>query len=162
MELRIDFDAKQVLQAAEKAPEKVVEQIRRALLESCRAVQNTARREHKFKAHTGALERAIDYRVERMEMEGIIWIRPEVAPYGGYVHHGTGIFAGRSSWMVKPKEKKALRWSANGKFCFSRGHEIKGQPADKFLFSAAESNRQKINEIFKKHIDEALQAADLK
>jgi HK97 gp10 family phage protein len=162
MELKIDFDAQTLLAAAEKAPKETAQEVRRALLESCRVVQRTARRQHSFKSRTGALERAIEYRVERMSLEGVIWIRPDVAPYGGYVHNGTGIFAGHSPWKVTPTKKKMLRWSKDGKFFFSKGHEIQGQPADEFLYSSAEKNRQKINDIFARHMDEAMRAADLK
>lgn len=187
MDMKISFDARKVLRAAERAPRGVKKYVRRALLESCRAIRETARERttHKFLSKTGALERAISYRVERTVMEGIVYIDEKVAPYGKYVHEPTGIYGPKHrKYDIFPKNKKCLRWATfiggekeitptsyanmrrgkyrrGSEFLFSKYVRHPGSKADQFLYNAAEKNRKKVNEILTKHLTEAFRYTGL-
>jgi len=156
MDLKIQFDAAAVLRAMERAPDSTVEEMRRAILESCRLVQQGAREKHKFRARTGMLERAIDYHVDISKCEGVIEIDSAVAPYGKWVHQGT------SPHLIVPKNKQSLRWAgAGGKFIFAKKVHHPGTKKDEFLYEAAERSRIEINAIFARHIDTATKEAGL-
>jgi len=162
MDIKLRIDAAGILQAADKAPDAALTEMRRALREACAAVQLTARTEHKFKAHTGALERAIDYRVERMKAEGVVFIDEAVARYGRYVHEPTGLFGPRhAKYPITAKRKSALRWAQNGDFVYFHRVMHPGSPADRFLYQAASRNVEKINAIFARRTQAALEAAGL-
>ena len=162
MDVKVQIDAAKLLQAAEKAPAATLKEMRRALREACVAVQFTARTEHKFRAHTGALERAITYRVEQMKLEGIVFIDESVAKYGKYVHEPTGLFGpGHAKYPITPKHKKALRWTKNGEFVYFKRVMHPGSPEDRFLYKAVERNRARIDEIFERRTQAALEAAGL-
>ena len=162
MDVKVQLDAAKLLQAAEKAPEATLKEMRRALREACVAVQFTARTEHKFRAHPdNTLERAIAYRVEQMKLEGIVLIDPS-APYGKFVHEPTGLFGPKhAKYPITPKHKKALRWAENGEFVYFKRVMHPGSPEDRFLYKAAERNRAKIDEIFERRTQAALEAAGL-
>jgi hypothetical protein len=156
MDMKIQFDASAVLQALERAPTTTVEEIRRALLESCRLVQQKAREKHRFRTKTGMLERSIDYQVDEGKCEGVIQINPTIAPYGKYVHTGT------RPHDIVPKDKHSLRWAGPGnKFIFAKRVHHPGTQKDEFLYEAAEQSRVEINAIFARHIDKATKEAGL-
>lgn len=162
MDMKISFDAKNVLQAAERAPHETADNVRKALLESCRLVQRGAREIHRFKPRSGALERAIRYRVNASNSEGTIDINPAIAPYGKYVHEPTGIFGPKHKpYDIYPRNKKLLRFIIKGRFILSRHVVHPGSPADQFLYNSAERNRLKINEIFERRMQMAIKAAGL-
>lgn len=156
MDIKVKFDAQAVAAAFEKSPDVTLTYIRRALLESCRLVQHDARYNHRFTARTGALERAITYRVRKSAIEGVIYIDDKIAPYGKFVHTGT------RPHDIYPKNKKSLRWAGNSSFIFARHVRHPGTKPDEFLYKAADKNRQKINDIFKRKTAEALQEIGVK
>lgn len=156
MDLKIQFDAAAVLRAMERAPNSTAEEMRRALLESCRLVQQGAREKHRFRTKTGMLERAVDYHVDGNKCEGIIEIDSGVAPYGKWVHGGT------RPHVIVPKDKHSLRWAGAGnKFIFAKKVHHPGTEKDEFLYEAAERSRVEINAIFARHIDKATKEAGL-
>ena len=189
MDIKINLDAQAIATAFEKSPDITSTYIRQALLESCRLVQHEARYHHRFTARTGALERAITYRVKKAATEGVIYIDDKVAPYGKFVHTGT------RPHDIYPKNKKSLRWATmiGGKqglsagdykkmrlkdgynystgedsrfrkgstFAFARFVHHPGTKPDEFLYKAANKNRLKINDIFRRKTDEALQKIGL-
>ena len=165
MNIKFRLDAAKVLHAAEVAPETTLREIRRGLKEACVAVQESARSKHRFHAHTGALERAISYRVNRMRAEGVVFIDEDVAPYGKYVHEPTGIYGPRHAKYQIPKDvskaRKVLRFSKGSKFVFRRRVMHPGSRADRFLYEAADRKAECINEIFRRRTKMALEAAGL-
>ena len=165
MDIKFRLDAAAVLRAAEAAPESTLREMRRGLKEACVAVQREARMTHRFHAHTGALERAIAYRVERMKAEGVVFIDEDIAPYGKYVHEPTGIYGPRHAKYQIPKDlataRKILRFSKGNSFIFRRRVMHPGSKEDRFLYEAAERKIDAINEIFKRRTRMALQAAGL-
>ena len=50
-------------------------------------VAKTAKRSHRYKRRTGALERSI--RTDKHDNGGSVYIDDSIAPYGEYVHDGT-------------------------------------------------------------------------
>lgn len=157
MDLRVEFDAKAVLQAVDEIGQSTTRKaVRRAILKSCRLVQHEARTKHRFTSQTGVLEESIDYRLEREEPIGIVSIN---APYGVFVHEPTGIYGpSKERYQIRPKRKQALRWAADGKFHIARLVNHPGSPADRFLYEAADRCRERIREIFAQHIQKAIQS----
>lgn len=161
----------------ERAPNSTRSHIGRALQESCRDVRDDARKKefHRFRSKSGALEKAIRFRVNLANCEGIIDIDPAVAPYGIFVHEPTGTHAppdkrlpskfyrwADGSYAIRPVNKKFLRFiGSNGKHVFARQVRHPGTPADQFLYKSAEYNRSNINQIFARHTDAALREAGL-
>ncbi|MDU2066630.1 MAG: hypothetical protein E6713_17565 [Sporomusaceae bacterium] len=152
-------------QAADKAPNVLLKNMRLAMNISCRDVQSEARAVHMFRSRTGNLERAVDFNVNDKGdngVEGKVLIDENVAPYGKFVHPGTGIYAGRSAWQVRPRQKKSLRWvGSDGRFRFSKGNTIRGQRPDPFLYKSAEKNRQHVNDVFSSYTNRAIKEAGL-
>lgn len=156
MDMNIQFDAAAVLRAVEHSPVVVADEMRHALLESCRLVQQGAREKHRFRARTGMLERSIKYQVNEGKCEGVIQIDSTIAPYGNYVHTGT------RPHIIVPKNKHSLRWAGSGnRFIFSKKVRHPGTAPDEFLYQAAENSRLEINAIFARHIDKATKEAGL-
>ena len=112
-----------------------------------RVIQREARKTHDFKSRQGNLERSIEAKIVNEEpLTGEVFINEAVAPYGTFVHEGTGVYGPKKKpYFVKPSEKKALRWSKGDKFFFSKGHKVMGQPADKFLDAAVEKKLDSVS-----------------
>ena len=102
------------------------------------------------------LERSVDYHVLPGTLEGVIEIDPAVAPYGHWVHTGT------RPHDIFPRNKQALRWTADNSFRFAKRVHHPGTQPDEFLYEAAERGRAEVNAIFSRHTDEALRKAGLK
>lgn len=152
--------------AVDRTPGIVLRNMRLAMKISCRDVQHDARTKHRFRSRHGSagLEGAIETNISadgESGVQGTVGISKEKA-YGKYVHNGTGIYAGHSAWQVAPVKKRALRWvGPDGRFCFSRGHMIRGQQPDPFVYEAGENNRQHINDVFARYTDRAIKEAGL-
>ncbi len=57
---------------------------------------------------------------------------------GAKVNYASFILHGTRAHMIKPKDKKALRWvSGSGRFAFSKGHMVSGIKKDNFLEKSA-------------------------
>jgi len=162
MNIKVALDARAFLQAAERAPEETAWQMRQALREACHAVKRTAQTEHKFKSHTGNLEQSVVYRTNAKKMSGTIYLDSRIAPYGVYVHEPTGIYKPHGDFYdIYPKNKRFLRWVKDNHVFFSKHVRHPGSDKDQFLYEAAEKNREKINEIFARRMENALRAAGL-
>lgn len=154
---------KELVQAFEKAPKAILSSMRLALRFAMREIQRRAAKEHRFRSRSGNLERSISTEVvSESPLVGRVWLDPSVTKakdgrsYLFYQHEGT------RDHFVKPVNKKALRWvGSDGRFWFSKGHNVKGIAPDPFLYKAAENERQNINDIFNRHADEAIRKAGL-
>lgn len=181
----MEFDVKltrlpELLQAFKDAPGKVKIQLRQGLREALTAIQERARREHRFRTRSGNLERSIQTQIlTQWPPTGRVWLNPAISStyhntmddgagnkideavrytadisYGRFQHDGT------KDHPVAPVRKKALRWvSPGGVHFFSKGHDVKGIKPDPFIYKAAEFERENINKIFNRRIDEAITAA---
>lgn len=159
MDLRVEFDAEAALRTIEEiGKSRTAEAVRKGILESCRLVQREARSKHRFTSQTGVLERSITYYLEKGSLVGVVAIS-EAAPYGVFVHEPTGLYGPKKErYQIRPKRKQALRWAADGKLHFARLVNHPGSPADRFLYEAADRSRERIRQIFARHIQKAVRA----
>ena len=159
MDVRVKFDAEAALRTIEEiGKSRTAEAVRKGILESCRLVQREARSKHRFTSQTGVLERSITYYLEKGALVGVVAIS-DAAPYGVFVHEPTGIYGPKKErYQIRPKRKQALRWAADGKLHFARLVNHPGSPADRFLYEAADRSRERIRQIFARHIQKAVRA----
>lgn len=159
MDIRVQFDAEAALRTIEEiGKSRTAEAVRKGILESCRLVQREARSKHRFTSQTGVLERSITYYLEKGSLVGVVAIS-EAAPYGVFVHEPTGLYGPKKErYQIRPKRKQALRWAADGKLHFARLVNHPGSPADRFLYEAADRSRERIRQIFARHIQKAVRA----
>lgn len=159
MDIRVEFDAEAALRTIEEiGKSRTAEAVRKGILESCRLVQREARSKHRFTSQTGVLERSITYYLEKGALVGVVAIS-DAAPYGVFVHEPTGLYGPKKErYQIRPKRKQALRWAADGKLHFARLVNHPGSPADRFLYEAADRSRERIRQIFARHIQKAVRA----
>lgn len=159
MDIRVEFDAEAALRTIEEiGKSRTAEAVRKGILESCRLVQREARSKHRFTSQTGVLERSITYYLEKGALVGVVAIS-DAAPYGVFVHEPTGLYGPKKErYPIRPKRKQALRWAADGKLHFARLVNHPGSPADRFLYEAADRSRERIRQIFARHIQKAIQS----
>ena len=157
MDIRVEFDAEVALRTIEEiGKSRTAEAVRKGILESCRLVQREARSKHRFTSQTGVLERSITYYLEKGALVGVVAIS-DAAPYGVFVHEPTGLYGPKKErYQIRPKRKQALRWAADGKLHFARLVNHPGSPADRFLYEAADRSRERIRQIFVRHIQKAI------
>ncbi|MDU3215595.1 MAG: hypothetical protein E6672_07125 [Negativicoccus succinicivorans] len=123
--------------------------IAKALKESAAAVQEEARQNHKFTTRTAQFERSVETRI-RGTAYAEVFLDTNVAKYAPFVHQGT------KPHTIAPKEKKALRWVAGGRFVFAKWAHHPGTAADPFLYAALDNKQGEIKRIFEKYTDDAL------
>ena len=159
MDVRVEFDAEAVLRTIEEiGKSRTAEAVRKGILESCRLVQREARSKHRFTSQTGVLERSITYYLEKGALVGVVAIS-DAAPYGVFVHEPTGIYGPKEErYQMRPKRKQALRCAADGKLHIARLVNHLGSPAGRFLYEAADRSRERIRQIFARHIQKAVRA----
>lgn len=163
MELKIEIRRLDELIAAfEKAPAIIKEQMRLALRVALRDVQEKARSEHRFRTRSGNLERSVTTQVVsqwpvvgRIKLDRSVTKANNGESYGDYVHEGT------PPHVIRPKDKKALRWPGENGFIFAKRVHHPGTKADPFLYEAAENEREKINATFDRYTEEAIRKAGL-
>lgn len=80
-------------------------------------------------AKTGTLERSLGKK--RIPFGWEVGHDSRVAPYARFVHDGT------RPHLILPKNKKALRWAAGGKFFFSKSVKHPGNKPDRWMDRAA-------------------------
>lgn len=123
--------ADNVPQNINNASQAIQELIKEALEKSLQTIENQAKRE--CPVDDGQLRASITHKTD--QFKGVVGTNTE---YAAYVHEGTGIFVsgGRTTpWTYK---------SADGKF-----HRTSGQKGKPFLKDALESEKTKVEQIFK-------------
>jgi len=133
--------------------------IKKCLVASCKLIKSEAKKNHFFKSRTGTLERAIKYKVISQLQTGIIRIDKKEAPYGIYVHEGTGIYGPKGArYSIEPRNAKwlAFFWERQGSFVFSKKVMHPGSDDDQFLYNALEDNIKNIDDIFKEGLHELI------
>ena len=94
---------------------------------------------------TGALERSVtSQRINPLEY--FIGHGPQVAPHAVFVHWGT------KPHIIRPKNKKALRWATGGKFAFAHAVRHPGTKGDPWMKDAAREAPKR----FERHLAERL------
>ena len=142
MNIEFQLDYLSLLAVAERSPALANEATVLALGKSAREVQVLARAKHRFRTKTGMLEKAVDYEVDKTEMEATVSLDESVASYAPWVHDGT------KPHQILPRAKKALRWTSGGKFVFAKSVWHPGTKKDQFLYAAGKNALPKINQIF--------------
>jgi hypothetical protein len=148
VDVKFQLDYLRLLAAADRSPELANEAMMIALGQSAREVQTLARAKHRFRTNTGLLEKAVDYEVNKAEMEATVFLDEAVASYAPWVHDGTD-----PHWIL-PRAKKALRWTKNGNFVFAKKVWHPGTKPDKFLYEAGAASLPRINLIFTHALDD--------
>lgn len=126
----------------------IYKHIRQGIKESANFITEYAQDHHRFKAHTGQLERSITPEMVS-DTSAVIRLDAAVAPYAAYVHQGT------AAHKIVPRRKLALRWTDGGRFCFSKRVNHPGTRPDPFLYQAAAANRDKVVSTIERQIEAA-------
>lgn len=79
---------------------------------------------------TGALARSVQIRSFRSGYE--VFHNLQHAPYAPFVHWGT------RPHVIRPKDKKALRWANNGRFVFAKFVNHPGYAGDDYMVKAVQ------------------------
>lgn len=126
--------------------------IKNAMERSISKVHNYAATHHRFTTRTGALDRSIQSEVTNGGLHGSVWLDTRIAKYGPFVHQGT------RAHIIRPRNKKALRWPGKGGFVFSKVSNHPGIKKDPFLYDALDATSKEVDSIFKEEIDSVCDA----
>lgn len=91
-----------------------------------------------FTGHTGQLAQSINWRPTGNGSAEVY----ANAEYAGYVERGTGEHAGHTSWVIRPKDRKALRFPVSGGFGFARSVLHRGSKPHPFFFTDMDNREQ--------------------
>jgi hypothetical protein len=154
MEHKVTIDMSNISKEIGYNEKAVNRYIELCLRKSCTLVRDDARKHHHFESRTGRLERAIEFMVYSKLKEGVVSINPQIASYGVYVHEPTGIYGPNGPYKIEPKYAKKLHffWDRLGKWVTTSLVIHNGSPADRFLYESLNTNRAKINAIFKSNL----------
>lgn len=122
----------------------------RAVEVSCIEVALTAQMEHRYQQQDGKLKDAVQTEFSMGGLVGRVFLDP-ATPYATYIHEGI------LPHMIFPKRRKALRWVKGSDFVFSKRARFPGWQKDPFLYDALRKNEQKINDIFDRYTERAVQ-----
>ena len=129
--------------------------IKNAMERSVSKLHNYAATHHRFISRTGTLERAVQSEVTDGGFRGVVSLNEGVAGYGPCVHEGS------RAHVIRPRNKRVLRWPGKGGFVFSKISHHPGYKGDPFLYDALDDNSAEIDKIFDEEIENAVnQLAD--
>lgn len=129
--------------------------IKNAMERSVSELHNYATTHHRFISRTGTLERAVQSEVTDGGFRGVVSLNEGVAGYGPCVHEGS------KAHVIRPRNKRVLRWPGKGGFVFSKISHHPGYKGDPFLYDALDDNLAEIDKIFDEEIENAVnQLAD--
>lgn len=99
-----------------------------------------ARQNHRFKTHSGLLEKSISKKMATSGMPKLfLYLNSKTAVYGKFIHDGT-----EGGKPIKPKNKDALRFNTGSGFAYSKGHKSGKIVADNFLERAIDQLKPKL------------------
>lgn len=124
--------------------------IKNAMERSVSKLHNYATTHHRFISRTGTLERAVQSEVTDGGFRGMVSLNEGVAGYGPCVHEGS------RAHVIRPKNKRVLRWPGKGGFVFSKISHHPGYKGDPFLYDALDDNSAEIDKIFAEEIENAV------
>lgn len=129
--------------------------IKNAMERSVSKLHNYATTHHRFVSRTGTLERAVQSEVTDGGFRCVVSLNEGVAGYGPCVHEGS------RAHVIRPRNKRVLRWPGKGGFVFSKISHHPGYKGDPFLYDALDDNSAEIDKIFDEEIENAInQLAD--
>jgi hypothetical protein len=158
-----DNDVARLVKAFEKMPKATRRQMVLAMKIATRDAATVARAKHNFISRSGALESSIQGGVvSEHPLVGEVRAGGARARHARFVHDGTGVYAGHEPWVIRPVNKKRLRWvGTNGRFVFAKSARHFGQRPDPFLANAVESTKQLRQMVFLSKIRQAEKEAGL-
>lgn len=124
--------------------------IKNAMERSGSKLHNYATTHHRFISRTGTLERAVQSEVTDGGFRGVVSLNEGVADYGPCVHEGS------RAHVIRPRNKRVLRWLGKGGFVFSKISHHPGYKGDPFLYDALDDNSAEIDKIFDEEIETAV------
>lgn len=139
MNIKITFDAKELINATKKEPMIATQELNNAIKKS--AIKIQALSQKSAPVNTGALRQSIQSRFE--PLRGIVEV---LAKYAIYVHEGT------RPHDIFPKYKKALANVRKGQF-FGRHVKHPGTKSNPFMRKSAEEAMQFIKRYFSDAVD---------
>lgn len=157
--MQISFDVpneSQFQEAIKKSPEIIFKNTRLAMKEAVKQVRDLARVRHRFRTRSGNLVKSITAEVNvggTEVIEGRDYLDDNRAYYGKYVHEGT------RPHLIRPRNKKLLRWASGGRWHFAKWVNHPGTKADQFLYEAGKLQQDKINDIFADYTNRAIREA---
>ena len=160
--IKIDVDTKKLIEAFRRFPKKTEKKIRRAMEMAGRDIQVLASSTAPV-GKTGMLARSVQFRVSKNGLTLEERLDKNIAPYASYVHRGTGKYGPhKKPFKVAPVTRKALHWVQGGQSFFSKGHEVKGQRPQRFLYKAFKTLRADIVNRLQKAVHKAITDAGLR
>lgn len=144
-------------------PERLDNTMRKSMIQAQAVIEREAKGNVPVK--TANLQRSIgssDVQSIGGKLIGTVGVRLAQAKYGEWVEKGTGIYNGRSSWTIVPKNGKMLAfkqpegWSgpvAKDGRALAHKVTVKGQKGQRYLARSAEENRERIVQIFRSAIE---------
>lgn len=124
--------------------------IKNAMERSVSKLHNYATTHHRFISRTGNLEGAVQSEVTDGGFRGVVSLNEGVAGYGPCVHEGS------RAHVIRPRNKRVLRWPGKGGFVFSKISHHPGYKGDPFLYDALDDNSAEIDKIFDEEIENAV------
>ena len=124
--------------------------IKNAMERSVSKLHNYAATHHRFISRTGNLEGAVQSEVTDGGFRGVVSLNEGVAGYGPCVHEGS------RAHVIRPRNKRVLRWPGKGGFVFSKISHHPGYKGDPFLYDALDDNSAEIDKIFDEEIENAV------
>ena len=147
--ISLQIDAGKLVEAFERAPDKVRNMIRLQLKLSVRDVKEYASEHHRYTSRSGALEREGIVTMVK-DNKGIIALSPRV-PYAVFVHEGT------KAHDIEPRNKSVLRWADGAGFNFAKRVKHQGTRPDQFLYQAADASESRIQSRFQSALEKIIE-----
>lgn len=127
MDLDIEANVEEFMAEIAADDATLVRGIRDAVATACRAGENEARSNHRWKSRTGELEAGIQGRQISSGERGAEGELVSLSPHSGFVNDGTPAHA------IYPKDKKALAFEAGGTKVFASVVHHPGTAPDPFF-----------------------------
>lgn len=156
MELKVRFDTSKLTAALMTLGQTGTQEIRKTVKAELETVANDANQNHRFIPRSGNLDRSVQVDMSSDGMSGTVSLQTSIAPYGPYIHNGTGIYGPRKKPIV-PTAKKLLHFYVGGKPVFARS--VKGVRPDPFLTTAFERRKADIKSRIQKAINRTIRRA---
>jgi len=103
---------------------------------------------------TGKLESNLSHRVNRSQGVGVIWVanRGMLVPWRGKrINYAVFVHFGTKPHVIKPKDKKALRWVGNDAvFHFAKAVRHPGYRGDPFLYKGVNFAKKRFQNILER------------
>ena len=120
------------------------------------AFANVKRRAHKH-YDTGNMEDNISFRVRKEYGEVFIEDNGMMVEHKGKnINYASFVLFGTRKHIIKPKEKKTLRFSSVGAFVYAKAVKHPGYKGDNFLHEGVQDTFKKIDKIINKVVENEL------